>query len=101
MQQRYVLTLMGFFGLVMAYSMRLSLSVAITQMVTPPILDMANLTAASDQPITVCPVLDENYYKEHYDQMAINESHYNPVNTPPLNFIPFLLFSFSPAFCSW
>lgn len=79
MPQRYVLTLMGFLGLVMAYSMRLSLSVAITQMVLPPIMDVGNLTLAGDQPIVVCPVLDENYYKEHFDEKAIYDSHYNPV----------------------
>lgn len=81
MPQRYLLTLMGFFGLVMAYSMRLSLSVAITRMVPPPILNMANLTSLSEQPITICPYDDVNYNQEHYDYHAIFDSLYNPVNS--------------------
>lgn len=87
MPQRYVLTLMGFFGLVMAYSMRLSLSVAITQMVVPPITNVTNLTLAGDQPITICPVLDENYYNEHMDRQAIMDSHYNSVKKNGYHFI--------------
>lgn len=76
MPQRYVLTLMGFIGLVMAYSMRLSLSVAITQMVPPPIM-LANLSSTNDQPI--CPYNDDNYNEEHYDVQAILDSLYSPV----------------------
>lgn len=80
MQQRYLLTLMGFLGLVMAYSMRLSLSVAITQMVPPPLpINLTTLTAKDAQPLTICPYNDENYIHEHFDAQAIFDSLYNSV----------------------
>lgn len=75
MPQRYVLTLMGFIGLVMAYAMRLSLSVAITQMVPPPII-LANLSQYNH---LICPYNDDNYIEEHYDYQAILDSLYSPV----------------------
>lgn len=71
-----MLTLMTFLGLVMAYAMRLSLSVAITQMVPPPIIS-TNLTSTIDEPI--CPYTDENYIHEHYDYQSIFDSLYNSV----------------------
>lgn len=74
--QRYVLTLMGFIGVVVAYAMRLSLSVAITQMVPPPIMH-ANLSSSIDQPI--CPYNDDNYNDEHYDYQAMLDKLYSPV----------------------
>lgn len=77
--QRYVLTFMGFLGLVMAYSMRLSLSVAITQMVPPPILNMANLTTANGDSYTICPFSDENYINEHFDYQAIFDQLYSVI----------------------
>lgn len=75
--QRYVLVLMGFFGIVCAYTMNLSMSVAITQMVPPPII-LANLTSTVDIPI--CPYIDYNYNEDHYDYEAILDSLYNPVS---------------------
>lgn len=77
--QRYVLTFMGFLGLVMAYSMRLSLSVAITQMVPPPILNMANLTTANGDAHIVCPYVDENYIQEHFDYPAMFDQYYSVI----------------------
>lgn len=75
--QRYWLTFMGFFGLVMAYSLRLSLSVAITQMVPPPIFSTANLTNAHGEMEIVCPFNDSNYIHEHFDYVAIFDSLYS------------------------
>lgn len=70
---------MGFFGLVMAYSMRLSLSVAITQMVPPPIWNTANITEIYEKPL-ICPYEDQSWIKEHYDYQAIFDSLYNSVS---------------------
>lgn len=75
--QRYLLTFMGFLGLVMAYSMRLSLSVAITQMVPPPIFASINLTTINGEPPIICPFQDENYNHEHFDYQAIFDSLYS------------------------
>lgn len=75
--QRYLLTFMGFLGLVMAYSMRLSLSVAITQMVPPPIFASINLTTINGEPPIICPFQDENYIHEHFDIKAIYDSLYS------------------------
>lgn len=75
--QRYLLTFMGFMGLVMAYSMRLSLSVAITQMVPPPIINMANLTTSNGEIEIICPYVDENYIHEHFDYQAIFDQLYS------------------------
>lgn len=75
--QRYLLTFMGFLGLVMAYSMRLSLSVAITQMVPPPIFNMANLTTVNGEAPIICPFQDENYIHEHFDYQAIFDTLYS------------------------
>lgn len=75
--QRYLLTFMGFLGLVMAYSMRLSLSVAITQMVPPPIFNMANLTTINGEAPIICPFQDENYIHEHFDYQAIFDTLYS------------------------
>ncbi|XP_031630362.1 putative inorganic phosphate cotransporter [Contarinia nasturtii] len=69
--QRYLLTFMGFMGLVMAYCMRLSLSVAITQMVPPPIVNMTNLLTKDGQSEIICPYTDENYVHEHLDEREI------------------------------
>lgn len=99
MPQRYVLTLMGFLGLVCAYAMNLVLSVAITQMVPPPII-VANLTGTNDGPI--CPYIDYNYNEEHFDYEAILDSLYNSVRGPAARvrciysifFIIIFLFSF-------
>lgn len=68
---------MGFLGLVMAYSLRLSLSVAITQMVPPPIFSTANLTNAHGEIEIVCPFNDSNYIHEHFDYVAIFDSLYS------------------------
>lgn len=75
--QRYWLTFMGFLGLVMAYSLRLSLSVAITQMVPPPIFNTANLTNANGEMEIICPFNDSNYIHEHFDYVAIFDSLYS------------------------
>lgn len=75
--QRYLLTFMGFLGLVMAYSMRLSLSVAITQMVPPPIFNMTNLTTINGEAPIICPFQDENYIHEHFDYQAIFDTLYS------------------------
>lgn len=77
--QRYWLTFMGFLGLVMAYSMRLSLSVAITQMVPPPIVNASNLIKANGEMETICPYTDQNYYNEHFDPHYIFDSLYSSV----------------------
>lgn len=77
--QRYLLTFMGFMGLVMAYSMRLSLSVAITQMVPPPIVNMANLTTTNGEIEIICPYSDENYIHEHFDYQAIFDQLYSVI----------------------
>lgn len=71
---------MGFLGLVMAYSMRLSLSVAITQMVPPPIFITANLTKANGELETICPFTDENYIHEHLDPQSIFDKLYSVVS---------------------
>lgn len=76
MPQRYVLTLMGFLGLVCGYAMNLVLSVAITQMVPPPLI-IANLTTSVDEPI--CPYIDYNYNEDHFDYEAILDMLYNSV----------------------
>lgn len=75
--QRYWLTLMGFLGLVMAYSLRLSLSVAITQMVPPPLFNTVNLTNANGEMEIICPFNDSNYIHEHFDYVAIFDSLYS------------------------
>lgn len=61
----------------MAYSMRLSLSVAITQMVPPPIVSMANLTKSNGEMEIICPYTDQNYIHEHFDIQAIFDSLYS------------------------
>lgn len=71
---------MGFLGLVMAYSLRLSLSVAITQMVPPPIFNSANLTNANGEMEIICPFNDSNYIHEHFDYVAIFDSLYSVMN---------------------
>lgn len=72
---------MGFLGLVMAYSLRLSLSVALTQMVPPPVYNTnMNLTTANGETEIICPFIDENYIHEHLDYMAIFDALYS-VNT--------------------
>lgn len=86
MPQRYFLTLMGFIGLVMSYSMRLSLSVAITQMV-PPLIMLANLSSTNDQPI--CPYNDDNYNEENYDYQAILDALYSPVRLKIVDIIEY------------
>lgn len=75
--QRYILTFMGFMGLAMAYMMRLSLSVAITQMVPPPIVHTANLTTSTGEIEVICPYADENYYSEHFNMTAIFDQLYS------------------------
>lgn len=74
MPQRYLLTLMGFFGLVVAYSMRLSLSVAITQMVPPPLFNSENIST------TVCLSKDINYQREHEPKAVFESLYNNPVS---------------------
>lgn len=69
--QRYILTLMGFFALVNGYTMRLSLSVAITQMVESPIY--LNLTDATDEPI--CSFDDYSY--NHRNDLQAAETYYS------------------------
>lgn len=59
--------------------MRLSLSVAITQMVPPPILNMANLTTPNGDTYTICPFADENYIQEHFDYQAIFDQLYSVI----------------------
>ena len=61
--QRYVLTFMCFFGLVNAYTMRLSLSFAITQMVVHP--TTPNVTNSTND--LVCPFNDVTYNIRHLD----------------------------------
>ncbi|XP_055314260.1 putative inorganic phosphate cotransporter isoform X3 [Sitodiplosis mosellana] len=78
--QRYVLTFMGFMGLAMAYMMRLSLSVAITQMVPPPIVQLTNLTTSTGEMEIICPYADENYYSEHFNMTAIFDRLYSGDN---------------------
>lgn len=63
---------MGFLGLVMAYSMRLSLSVAITQMVPPLVLTTTNLTTEK-----ICPFTDENYIYENLDLKTMEKQIYS------------------------
>lgn len=88
--QRYWLTFMGFLGLVMAYSMRLSLSVAITQMVPPPIITALNLTKSNGETETICPYDDINYKLEHLDYQNIFDMLYSVNETP--NFLYFMCF---------
>lgn len=66
-----MLVLMGFFGLVNGYAMRLSLSVTITQMVQEPTL--LNYTNVANEPI--CAFDDFNYIKRTEQQ--IEQSFYS------------------------
>lgn len=66
-------------GLAMAYMMRLSLSVAITQMVPPPIVHTTNLTTSTGEIEIICPYADENYYSEHFNMTAIFDQLYSVI----------------------
>lgn len=63
----------------MAYSLRLSLSVAITQMVPPPIFNSVNLTNVNGELEIICPFNDSNYIHEHFDYGAIFDSLYSVI----------------------
>lgn len=70
---------MGFFGLVNSYTIRLSLSVAITQMVAPPIKYKNDQNDETMIEI-ICPYTDERFIEEHRNYTAVFNSLYNSVS---------------------
>lgn len=78
-QYRYILSILGFFGLFCMYVNRVNINVALVAMVHKP----TNRTSESEVPEGNCPVPSRNSTFGHPDSMKVYLEHHTTQNCPP------------------